>query len=852
MPRFFALWLTLGLALPNPAGASPELSRRTLRARGADNPEVQAGLEAALRPETAPSPILAAGAEAEETRIQKAREGAHQERVPELGRTITVYDGILSTSDSGGKLLREYILANPGEFQNQRVWEIGPGQAASTLLLLRAKPKELVATNLLPEAIANTEENRAGESAEVLQVPFRLGVSDLDQNLPQIAGETDPQFDRIVFLWPGTLRPGDRTTSVQYVAAYRAGYPQDPSNVIRRATDVFSRRLKPGGKAYVFSGVDEPVANPDYVNTEFIRSLLPPENRWKIEPVGRKYFSDSLGVTFSIVRITRLAAGAEARPKELRHDGSVYSVSYSRDKRFRMLVTAGTDGKAYLWNQDSGIPLFGQPKKGLLFGTPIKVDSPILVATPRAEHRGIFVVTPSFAATYEFSTAILQKDPGPMTFSRPFKLSPEGYYAGRLALSPGRTSMAVIEDGAAEVVIQNLAPERKSEGLPIQIMARLKPRQGRPTSVAYRPVSRSHSKDGQVVAVGTDQGAVELWTVHRVPRGQEAFRTKTVFNHDEGAGIVGLAFAPDGNSFASADDRGEIRLWLPKGNNLGRRFVSLRHSVKEKIHALVFSPDGKYLASAGESGEIYLWGVETGGHRIIAAEEGPVTTLVFQPDSKEIAAATSRPEKGGRVTQLVRIWKTAAGAEQDVEAARGQLFDFIRAIQKDLKTFAASRGSQKDKVFDLPKYYTERINAEELRRAGFTLGKAQMVPSAVYMATPVQDPSQPAPLLKTMYVDPDMQWADQISKQMQLDPSILLVTGPEGYRTAQIVVSDKDRRFNREKQILIHVTSERAAASVQRGLIAYLDLSGKKPLAVPGGVVLLYTGELGEDVLLFA
>ena len=56
-PRFFSLWLILCLGLPNPAYA--------LRARGADSPPVQAGLEDALHGQAAPVPQIAAGAEEE-------------------------------------------------------------------------------------------------------------------------------------------------------------------------------------------------------------------------------------------------------------------------------------------------------------------------------------------------------------------------------------------------------------------------------------------------------------------------------------------------------------------------------------------------------------------------------------------------------------------------------------------------------------------------------------------------------------------------------------------------------------------------------------------------------------------
>lgn len=51
LPRFFTLWLTLCLTFPNPAGASPELSRRPLRQlnAGAEESPIREELESFFR-----------------------------------------------------------------------------------------------------------------------------------------------------------------------------------------------------------------------------------------------------------------------------------------------------------------------------------------------------------------------------------------------------------------------------------------------------------------------------------------------------------------------------------------------------------------------------------------------------------------------------------------------------------------------------------------------------------------------------------------------------------------------------------------------------------------------------------
>ena len=68
--------------------------------------------------------------------------------------------------------------------------------------------------------------------------------------------------------------------------------------------------------------------------------------------------------------------------------------------------------------------------------------------------------------------------------------------------------------------------------------------------------------------------------------------------------VLGLAFAPDGKTLASAESDGTIRLW-----NVRTRKVALELRGHEGIVSKVgFSPDGKLLASCGgANGTLRLW-----------------------------------------------------------------------------------------------------------------------------------------------------------------------------------------------------------------------------------------------------
>ena len=67
--------------------------------------------------------------------------------------------------------------------------------------------------------------------------------------------------------------------------------------------------------------------------------------------------------------------------------------------------------------------------------------------------------------------------------------------------------------------------------------------------------------------------------------------------------MLGLAFAPDGKTLASAESDGTIRLW-----NVRTRKVALELRGHEGIVSKVgFSPDSKLLASCGADGTLRLW-----------------------------------------------------------------------------------------------------------------------------------------------------------------------------------------------------------------------------------------------------
>ena len=103
----------------------------------------------------------------------------------------------------------------------------------------------------------------------------------------------------------------------------------------------------------------------------------------------------------------------------------------------------------------------------------------------------------------------------------------------------------------------------------------------------------------------------------------------------EGA-VMGVAFAPDGKTVATAGKDGSIRLW-DGGTGVERKKL-IGHN--EEVDCVEFSRDGKSLHSGGVDGTIRVWDVGTGEGRILVGELGAVIAMASSPDGKTLAVGT--------------------------------------------------------------------------------------------------------------------------------------------------------------------------------------------------------------------
>jgi RNA polymerase sigma factor (sigma-70 family) len=229
----------------------------------------------------------------------------------------------------------------------------------------------------------------------------------------------------------------------------------------------------------------------------------------------------------------------------------------------------------------------------------------------------------------------------------------------RLAFSPdGKTLAAAgclktgwsLEGSRSEIVrLWDLATGQSHE---------LEGHTGGVTSLAYAP-------DGSVVATGGHDGTICLWDTATRKRLRKIKLVEEPYFHRNGngidsggilgtdsGGILALAFAPNGQTIASANYDSTVRLFEV---STGKQLRILRGHAYS-VGGVAFSPDGKILASGSNDQTIRLWDPASGellNHH--EGHDGGIDHVLISPDGKRGVSAGS--------DRTVRFWDVTKGHE---------------------------------------------------------------------------------------------------------------------------------------------------------------------------------------------
>jgi len=197
------------------------------------------------------------------------------------------------------------------------------------------------------------------------------------------------------------------------------------------------------------------------------------------------------------------------------------------------------------------------------------------------------------------------------------------------------------------------------------------------------PRVATYSRDGRLFAVGRDDGTVQLWDV---VADRERFRSKVHKGR-----VQGLAFAPDGLTFASSSDEDTcVRIWeVATGKEIRTLGIDAENAY---LGSLAYSHDGAHLAltctSRPSDGEtVHVWNLAAGGDPVVIrkAHDHSLVGLAFTDDGRELITSGAgikfiKDEKGQtKDIELpqIRFWRVGDGqmlrelAPQGVERQGG-------------------------------------------------------------------------------------------------------------------------------------------------------------------------------------
>jgi WD40 repeat protein len=311
----------------------------------------------------------------------------------------------------------------------------------------------------------------------------------------------------------------------------------------------------------------------------------------------------------------RIAALMDTLPKLSQvwvHDGSVNEAHFSPDGS--RVLTAGDDGKASLWDSETGEAS----------SPPMTHAGPVLRAIFSPDGRLVATASQDRTArVWDAKTG--QPLTPPLRHNGPVRwidFSPDGKQLATVAAGDKTRVWDIATGGRGGV----------TPPLPIGELQR----DGEVSQAVFSP-------DGRWLSTAGEDGVVQLWdAATRKP-------SSVVLLHDRA--VLCIAFSRDGKHIATGSADHSARVW----DVLTGVPVSPRVRHHGRVTQVVFSPFGQRLMTGAEDGQACIWRVAD-GERLVEPlrHKSAVRSAAFSPDGCRAAI--------GGDDNIARIWNTATGA----------------------------------------------------------------------------------------------------------------------------------------------------------------------------------------------
>lgn len=262
------------------------------------------------------------------------------------------------------------------------------------------------------------------------------------------------------------------------------------------------------------------------------------------------------------------------------------------------------------------------------------------------------------------------------------------------------------------------------------------------TSLAWMP-------DGKILAVGTDQGNIQLWdgttlnlirhiAGHTSRIGTLSWNTNTLasgsgdsfihhrdirttsqnfspmIGHTSEVGCI--SWCPGGNSLASGGEEGLLKIWDSRRNCCR---LSLVHDAS--VNSLVWIENKRAIIASGSrlpDGSIRLWNTSSGDQIKRVNTRSEVCSLVWSSRGKELVSSNVTSGTGG-ISDSFSTWRyRSMTMTNKVEIGyRGKVFHLCQSpdetmiasvgTDETLRFWRMSNAIESKKVYEEPKYTTE-------------------------------------------------------------------------------------------------------------------------------------------------